>query len=144
MGIKEYILSGNFEKAFREIDMDDFEEARQEVMEGAYKTENIKFYDFLAYIIEKHEGSARMHYYASELIVAAFRYILDASHIAFKHARKAIELAPQDVSLKEYILLFYEMPDRLLEKSLAVQYARDILQADPQNQAARQILGEPN
>lgn len=144
MGIKEDILSGEFEKAFRHIDMDDFEEARQEVMEGAYETEDAKFYEFLIYIIEEHEDSARMHYYASELIMAAFNYISDASHIAFKHARKAIELAPQDLSLKEYILLFYEMPDRLLEKSLAVQYARDILQADPQNQAARQIIGELN
>lgn len=42
------------------------------------------------------------------------RYIRDYDESSLYHARKAVELAPNDVELLEYLLLFRELPGRYI------------------------------
>jgi len=56
------------------------------------------------------------------------------------HAKKALELKPNDISLQEYLLLYHTLPDKLLSDQEAEQLAKNILKFDPNNSAALNAL----
>jgi hypothetical protein len=47
--------------------------------------------------------------------------------IALYHGLRALELDPDNIDIMEYLLYFNHMPSRLLENSLAVDFAKKIL-----------------
>lgn len=63
-----------------------------------------------------------------------------AYQAAFFHAKKAVGLSPNDISYKEYLLLFYEIPEQLLTKEEATDIAKEILEEDPENKVSLFVL----
>jgi hypothetical protein len=108
----------------------------------AYDDQNLTTYTFANFAIAKNESS-KWHFVASFLMAMAFNHLEYGYQIAFYHAKKAIELNPTDLSLKEYILLFYSIPEKLLPQATAVQYAKEILLHNHDSKAARFTL-DPN
>ena len=138
--VTELIKQEKFKEASSKIDFDHFKECFSEIQEAAFDEEAMIYYDFMTYLLDNGHDTAMMHYYTSELMVTALNVLPEAYDLAFKHARKAIALDPQDYALKEYMLLFYDIPDQLLDRDTAKRYAQEVLRINPYSEAARRVL----
>ncbi|ELR68743.1 hypothetical protein C900_05875 [Fulvivirga imtechensis AK7] len=134
------IKEKRFEEAYKQVDIQNFKPYYDEILSAVFVDEDMCHYEFLNYIIENHRGDALMHYYAAELMSTALNFMPNGYKIAFDHAMKAIELNPSDISLKEYALLFYEVPDRLLDEQKAKELALEVLKANKESEAAKRVL----
>ncbi|BBW96444.1 hypothetical protein ACPVTF_08110 [Geobacillus icigianus] len=92
-----------------------------------------------SYLINNNE-TAYYHYLASELLSTAFCHLPDAYASALYHAKRAVELSPEDVSLKEHLLLFHDIPEKLISKEEAKAIAQEILKIMPNSEAAKNVL----
>lgn len=108
----------------------------------AYDYECLLVYTFINSIITKNETST-WHYFASSIMAKAFNHLSNGYQIAYYHAIKAIELSPDNIDLKNYILLFYSIPEKLLNRNTALDYAREVYDNNKNNNAARMVLGLP-
>jgi hypothetical protein len=137
--LQELILQGEFSQASLLVTGINASELEGILLEIAYDSESISVYNFVCYLIEKHETDA-LHSIASALLNNPLCFIDGAYAKGLSHVRRAIELAPQDVSLKELILFYSLVPDELVTREEASEYARQILLVDPENKAALDFL----
>ena len=106
----------------------------------AYDYDCLLVYTFINSVISKNETSM-WHYFASSILAMAFSHLNYGYQMAYYHAVKAIELSPENIDLKNYILLFYSIPEKILSKDLALDYAREVYDHDKNNNTARMVLG---
>lgn len=136
---KQAIVKGDFSKAkYLSIHMD-LETLTDTLYLIAYDDETITPYGFVNYLLLDKESS-ELHYLASFLLSMGLNHLEGAYQTAFFHAKKAVELSPNDISYKEYLLLFYEIPEQLLTKEEATDIAKEILEEDPENKASLFVL----
>ncbi|MCU0447591.1 MAG: hypothetical protein MUE85_22050 [Microscillaceae bacterium] len=93
-------------------------------------------YTFVNYIIQK-SPSAFWHRVAACLAAESLDHIMLGHSAGLYHILQAIELTPDDWTLKEYALGFYK--EGILDKQLALQFAHTVLQYEPHNQVALKI-----
>lgn len=137
--IKKLILDGNFDEAQKNIKSFDIELIRELLIELCYETENIIVYSFLYNMLCKNE-SAAVHYIASELLSMPLCHVEGAYNSALFHGRRAIELDPHNISYKEYILLFYNLPEQLISEYEAKKFAQEVIEKMPNSKVALDIL----
>jgi len=137
--IKQLITSGDFQKAIEYIENEDRNILEQVVLELGFDEESISAYSFVCYLINNNE-TAYYHYLASELLSTALCHLPDAYASALYHAKRAVELSPEDVSLKEHLLLFHDIPEKLISKEEAKAIAQEILKIMPNSEAAKNVL----
>jgi hypothetical protein len=106
-----------------------------------FDTGSIALYTFVCFLLTENE-SPQMHQLAAVLIAQALSHLDGAYSAGLFHARKAVELAKNDNNMlyKEYLLLFYDIPEQLLDASEAEQIAHDILQIDSHNKTAINVI----
>lgn len=97
-------------------------------------------YAFLCYVLYD-TNTAYLHNLTSVIMSTALCHIQGAYQTAFFHAKKAIELAPNDLNFKEFLLFFYVIPEKLLSHDEAMIIAKEILMKRD-SKPARQILNE--
>jgi tetratricopeptide (TPR) repeat protein len=137
--LESLIILGNMEEAkdvFKEMN---YVEARDVLLEIGYDRESITPYSFICSLLCEKE-SANLHYLASEILVNPLCFLAGAYNAALYHARRAAQLDPNDISIKEYLLLFYNIPDKLISKEEAIEIAREIVNKVPNNKAALDVL----
>ena len=134
------IKKRDFTEASKMISQKEFKSLFEEILLLAFKEEDILYYDFMCFLLENGHNTSEMQYYTSELMATALNILPNGYKLAFEHAKKALALAPNDDSLKEYLLFFYEIPDQLLDKETAISLARDILKKNPDSVAAKQLV----
>ncbi|MBT2696635.1 hypothetical protein J7E79_04275 [Bacillus sp. ISL-40] len=136
---KQAIKKGEFVKAKQLSKTMDLEALTETLFLIAYDDETIAPYGFANYLLFDKETS-ELHYLASFLLCMGLNHLDGAYQTSFFHAKRAIELAPEDISYKEYLLLFFEMPEPLLSKDEATKIAKEILKVDPENKAALSVI----
>jgi len=105
-----------------------------------FETGSIALYTFICFVLTENESS-QMHQLAAVLISQALSHIEGAYSAGLFHARRAVELAlDTDISYKEYLLLFYDIPEQLFSDSEAKTIAQDILRLNPDNKVAIDVL----
>lgn len=137
--LKSLIILGNMKEAkdiFKEMN---YVEARDVLLEIGYDTESITPYSFICSLLFEKE-SANLHYLASEILANPLCFLAGAYNVALYHARRAAQLDTNDISIKEYLLLFYNIPDKLINKEEAVEIAREIVKKAPNSKAALDVL----
>ncbi|ODP29526.1 hypothetical protein PTI45_01009 [Paenibacillus nuruki] len=122
---KKLIISGDFKGANSLIEKEGKDFLEQIVLELGFDEGSIGTYSFVCHLITVKESSD-LHYLASELLSTALCHLPDAYSSALFHARRALELNSEDISLKEYLLLFHDIPEQLINKEEARDIARDI------------------
>lgn len=110
------------------------------LQEYAFIEEDLVYYDFLKFLIAKYSESSQLHYWASELLCTSLNLFSDSYINAYQHTKIAIENAPNDISLLEHSLLFYQLPDKIMSKTEANIVAKKILSIDPSNKAANLVI----
>lgn len=136
----ENIINRNFENAKVAFFEGKVKSMHEMIIEAAYTTDDKIYSEFYEYLLLQEAGKAYLHYYMAELYTTVFNILPGGYEKAYKHAKKAIELDEGDLSYKEFILLFYELPTPLLSKEDAVRYAIEILKVDKNNQAAKLLM----
>ncbi|MBD2844975.1 hypothetical protein IDH44_07220 [Paenibacillus sp. IB182496] len=137
--LQKHILQGDFEQASQLVTGTSMFELEGILLEIAYDSESVSVYNFLCHLIEKHETGA-LHSIASTLMSNPLCFISGAYAKGFYHAKRAIELEPEDVTLKELILFYSLLPDQLVTKDEANEYAKQILLTAPKNKTALDFL----
>jgi hypothetical protein len=100
---------------------------------------NLLVYTFLSFLIAKGESS-NLHLLTSTIMATSLNIIDKGEEIALYHGLRALELDPDNIEIMEYLLYFNHMPSRLLENSLAVDFAKKILKENPDSMAAKITL----
>lgn len=139
--LRGHILAGRFDAALALARDLPTPELSAELLELSFATENLGCYGFCVAMIEAEPG-ARGHGLASDVLASgALCRLPGAYQLAWYHASRAVELAPDDIGYREFLLFFYGNPEALLTRAEAEVIARELLARDPGNQAARTLLG---
>ncbi|MBD1372882.1 hypothetical protein IC620_10995 [Hazenella sp. IB182357] len=138
MDFAENVQNGNFINAFEQLKSLSEEKFEKRVVSVAFELENISAYFFMLSVIEKSENAFH-HYIASVVLSTALSHLTGAYHAGLYHARKAIELAPDEISYKEYLLLFHDIPERLVSSQEAFKLSLEILKVNPTRQRALEL-----
>jgi len=136
---KELVLEGNFFEAKKIINNFAIDDLSDTLCEIADDSKNISFYSFVCFLLIDKE-LPEYHIMASQLLIIPFSYIIGAYNAALYHARRALELDPLQVDYKEYLLFFYDIPDRLISRKEALKIAYEILEKNPHSEPALSVL----
>lgn len=141
INLKNSILSGDFETGEKICSNISYKDLEEELTRLAFDTEEISIYLFVLYLLHKHEN-ADLDYIASELLVAVYTFLPGAYYLAYQHLLKACILEPNNYEYKESLLLFYEIPEKVIDKIQAREIAREVLKKKPNSEIARKIIKE--
>jgi hypothetical protein len=137
--IKEHIRKGAFLEAIQWFKPDDYETLKQALFEIGSDEQNICSYVFICFLIQKREVS-RYHSLASALLEISFCHLSGAYNAALYHTKRAYEISSGNIELQEQILLFNEIPEKVLSDEEALIIARDILKKKPDSMLAQEIV----
>ncbi len=135
----ECILKGNFKEA---------EDVLVSITEQTYagclasidfNKANMMLYTFACYLIAKDE-SVDNHLLAVGLLQTIINYFEGAYDSAYYHAKRALELEPDNIVCMQTILCFYKMPDHPIYEEEAVPLALKILEREPDSQGALEVV----
>lgn len=137
--LKEFVMSLRFTEAKKLVSKLDDDELENVLLELSLESESIIYYSFVQDMLKSHE-TAMLHYIASILMSQSLKHLKGAYLTAFYHAKKAVDLTPNDSSLKEYLLYFNDIPEKLLSDDEARKLADEILTVDPENDVAKKYV----
>lgn len=115
------------------------DELHQAVLGEAFDHQSVACYVLYVGLLVDQE-SAERHVAASELLSLALNIFPGAYGAALFHARRAVTLAPEEVSYKEHLLSFHNNPESLLSAEDVRRVAHEVLGRDPSNEAAHAAL----
>jgi hypothetical protein len=137
--LENLIISLKFTEAKALVDGMTKDEFECSILELCYKSENILCYSFVLDLLKSKE-TAFLHYIASIILSHPLCHLQGAYQAAYYHAKKAVEFDEDDVELKEYLLFFNDIPDKLLSNQEAKTLAEQILSLKPKSEVAKQYI----
>lgn len=105
-------------------------------LEVAFDTDNLAVYEIVCNLIQV-EQTAELEEAASLLMSQPFCHHPHAYERAYEHAKRAVELDTRRIDLKEYLLFFNTIPDKLMTDAEANDLAIEILKLRPSSQVAK-------
>lgn len=113
------------------------EEVQDILLEVSFNKQSIVPYTVVLKLLLEDE-SANLHAFASTLLSNPLCWIQGAYYAGFYHQKKAIELEPQNIAFKEYLLSYNSLPDEILSDEEALEIRKQILKVDPDNKTVKQ------
>lgn len=138
---KQNLLQNNYKNAEDISQKLSFREVFETIDRLAFDTKDISLYTFVVSLLLKKE-TAELHYLASNLLAMPFCFLEGGYVASLYHARKALELDPENINYKEYLLTFYNLPDQIMTKEEALKLAREVLKIYPDSGFALRIINE--
>lgn len=139
--LENLILAGKFTEAKRIIRSLSFLKLRDILLNIGFSSGSMTVYAFVCCMLIEEENR-ELHYLASLILSQAINHLEGAYSVALYHARRAVELRPDDVELKEYLLFFYEIPEGLITKEEATNISKEILKIKPTSKVASKVLAD--
>ncbi|WP_026903432.1 hypothetical protein [Pedobacter glucosidilyticus] len=96
---------------------------------------NLLVYAFLQTLLYKGE-SASIHFSISRLMGTILNHVYNAEMLGLFHGLRAAELEPENVDILEYLLYYNHIPERLLQDTHAIIFARKVISERPDSKAA--------
>ena len=112
-------------------------EIRDLMMNVAYDMENLSVYGFIQYMIRRTEN-ANWIKLAVDIMLNPFCFMEGAYSVALHHARELL-LMERNIENLERLLLFYNIPEKLINDEEAKNIAEEILKTDANNKVAQDI-----
>lgn len=113
------------------------EEIQDVLLEISFKKQSIVSYTVVLKLLFEDER-ANLHAFASTLLSNPLCWIEGAYYAGFYHQKKAVELEPQNIAFKEYLLSYNSLPDEILSDQEALKIRKQILEMDPDNKTVKQ------
>lgn len=114
------------------------ENMQQEVIDRfACDTGSMIFYSFIQYLNEKNE-KILYHEIAFGILWGFLCHIEGCYQIAFYHNQRLLELVPQSLKYREWMLTFYD--DKIIDADRAKALALEVLTMDEDNKMAKYIM----
>jgi hypothetical protein len=147
MELGEKIQSLLFENKLCELEEllinQDVKKFREILIDIAFENESIVIYSLVCMMLIKKE-SIELHELAADLLVHPLCIIEGGYAAALYHTRRIIILSPENIDFKEAIIFFHNVPDKLVTKKEAIQVAHQILEKEPNNKCAKELLDRYN
>ena len=137
--LRKLIINGDFSKAYLEINQLGIEEVYDFLIDLACDTKNIVVYGFVFYLISRKEIHI-FHSLASDILAFPLCSLQRAYALALFHARRALELDPENIEHLQFLILFYDIPEKLIEESEALKIAKEILKRNPESNLAKETI----
>jgi len=134
--LKNLISSGKFLETkyfLNKINKNIFEKI---IFEIGCDEESLCAYSFICFLI-KNDETVEFHCLASELLNIAFPHWIGSCQTSLYHIKRAIELKPDDITLKEALLFFNVIPEKLISDEEAKKIANNILKKKPNSKVAK-------
>jgi|SRR5581483_8237243 len=135
------VHQGNYHKAKKLIRDMPHNQLCQFLIDLAIETGSIAIYTFTCFLLLEQE-SAELHYCAAGILDHGLCYLKGATSSSFFHAKRAVELSPNDITCQQELLYYFGMPDQVLSKEEAKTIAENILLKDPDNVEALEVIKE--
>ena len=137
--LSELLTSTRFDEA--EILCKDMkvEEVADLMLKSAYETESITVYGFAMYMKERHDKKSWLNI-MFDLMINPLCFIEGAYALAAVHARELIGI-DESVENLEKLLFIYNSPENVISEEEAKRVATKILEIEPQNVIALEVLG---
>jgi len=138
--IKKYIFEGNYNLAVEYFEKNNLSllDIQNMLFSLAYDTESICIYSFVCYMITKSNDITWIKF-AVNIMIHPLCYIEGAYSIALYHSREILKKEYNEENL-EMLLFFYDIPEKLISKSEAEEIARKIIEIEPNNIIALEII----
>lgn len=137
--LEKNILRGDLDQAVEQLISFPFKRIAEIILPMAFGHDSMAFYGLAAKLIAKYP-SAESSYFAAELLTTALSHLHGAYPLALHHARQAIAHAPNDLTYQEFLLLFHQIPEPLIDQEEAQAIAHRLLAADPDHQTAKRVV----
>ena len=137
--VKKLILQGEFLEANKYLPTIDYEALRVILFNIGDEEKSICAYTFVVFLLLQHE-SVQYHTLAAEMIMHNFPYIEGSYQTGLFHARRSIELNPEDIDLEEMLLFFHSLPDKLVGDDEARTIAGRVLARKKNSIPAQRVL----
>lgn len=116
------------------------ENMQQEVIERfTCDTESMIFYAFIQYLNKKGE-KILYHEIAFGILYGLLCHIEGAYQMAFYHNQRLLELVPESLKYRKWMLLFYDI--KVIDTETAKKYALEVLTMDKNHQEANYIINK--
>lgn len=136
--MKRLLEAGQYKDAEKICMGLDFISIRDLIMELAYDTESLSVYSFVRYM-KKSTSNIEWMELAVDVMLNPLCSVEGAYSVALFHARELLSNA-RTVDNLERILFFYNIPEQLVTEKEAKEIAREILEVDPDNKAAKAAI----
>lgn len=113
------------------------EEIQDILLDVSFSKQSITPYVVITKLLIEDEN-ANLHAFASTLLSNPLCWIEGAYYAGFYHQKRAIELEPQNIAFKEYLLIYNTLPDAILSDEDALKIRKQILMMDPNNKTVKQ------
>ena len=122
----KYLSNCDFESAKKMVKKLSTKELEGALVDFAYRTENLFAYAFIWYLLKDHENED-YHYIASIILALGLNHLPNAYNLSLFHARKAIELDRSNIDNKQWLLFFYNLPEKLINDNEALAIANEVI-----------------
>lgn len=130
--LRKHIAEMDFEKAaklFLELTK---EEQSNMILSAGFDTFHLTIYAFMNYLLQQHESS-EIHDLTSSLMLHPLCHLEGACVIALFHAKKAVELDPDNIEWYINLLMFEKHPDAWFAQTEVEEVYRRIKELESKN-----------
>lgn len=141
--IRANLIIGNFSKVDELLKDIELTELKTFFIERlCYKNRDLSLYTYINYRINKATKSElfELHIIACDILIIYFTYVEGAYSCGLYHAKKAVQLKPDNTEALELLLTFYGLPEQLMNKEEAKKIAKKLLKINENSILAKSIL----
>jgi tetratricopeptide (TPR) repeat protein len=137
--VKKLLLQGKFLEAEPAISTFNETELSNTLFEIGNEQESLCAYSFICFLLMRQESISR-HNIAFNLLIIAYPHIKGSYESALYHARRIMELCPEDVEYGEYLLILNKLPGGPVTDEEAKEIALKIYAQNPSNLPAQEVI----
>ncbi|MBR0490501.1 MAG: hypothetical protein IJJ82_00445 [Clostridia bacterium] len=146
--IRKNLICGNYEKVDELVKNMSISELRKLILDRiCFNKEELSTYTYIQYRILNASSSELydLHMLACGILIIYFTYVEGAYASGLYHAKKALELEPNNPDAIKVVLDFWDLPEglhgeRLISKKYAKELAQHLLEIEPESEWAKEIL----
>ena len=136
----EKINNGNYRPAM-DIFVNNFYDINDEYEIEIFDNNNLHTFEFMEYV-GNNTNIEKIVSFVSIIFSTALCHYDNGYIRAYEYAKKLVELNPNNIENWEWILFFYEIPEKLIDKIELKNTIKKILKMDINNKVALKVMGE--
>lgn len=135
--IKQFILKNNFSEVYNLILKDYNLLDKIELL--TYETPNKNIFDFICYLGDNSKEEKILSF-ASMILATSLCHIDNAYQKAYFYAQKAVSIEPNNLQNLEWLLFFYDIPDKIMSEDELKFVIEQILEIEHNHKKAIDYL----